>query len=105
AMPPRKYTVNHRGGGGKHVSSADDVAARNRGEESRYDQARTARAEGRKPDDPEDSKPKKEDEGEESAEEEKPAPKKVAEKKPAEGGYPATANPNAGGVKHVDHVG
>ncbi|CAE8657570.1 unnamed protein product, partial [Polarella glacialis] len=74
-------------------------------EESRYDQARTARAEGRKPDDPEDSKPKKEDEGEESAEEEKPAPKKVAEKKPAEGGYPATANPNAGGVKHVDHVG
>eukprot|EP00435_Cladocopium_sp_Y103_P057824 s1099_g20.t1 len=41
-MPPRKFKTDHRRGGGasgKHVSSFDEVKARNAGEESAYDKA------------------------------------------------------------------
>lgn len=39
-MPPRKKVDHRRGGGSKHVSSFDEVKARNAGEETAYDKAR-----------------------------------------------------------------
>eukprot|EP00438_Fugacium_kawagutii_P007427 Skav210436 [mRNA] locus=scaffold1297:58828:62709:+ [translate_table: standard] len=49
-MPPRKFKTDHRRGGGagsKHISSFDEVKARNAGEESAYDKA-PARARARR---------------------------------------------------------
>mmetsp|Transcript_35748 Transcript_35748/g.80799 ORF Transcript_35748/g.80799 Transcript_35748/m.80799 type:complete len:266 (+) Transcript_35748:78-875(+) len=44
-MPPRKHKVDHRrGGNSKHISSIDEVKARNNGEETAYDKARRGKA-------------------------------------------------------------
>lgn len=46
-MPARKQKVDHRrGGGSKHVSSIDEVKARNNGEETPYEKARRQRQGG-----------------------------------------------------------
>ncbi|CAK9053034.1 28 kDa heat- and acid-stable phosphoprotein (PDGF-associated protein) (PAP) (PDGFA-associated protein 1) (PAP1) [Durusdinium trenchii] len=88
-MPPRKFKTDHRrGGGSKHVSSFEEVKARNAGEESAYDKARAARA-GRA----------KEEEAEESEEEAKPV------RKPRDEVFGEVCNPNAGGYAHVDKHG
>lgn len=73
--------VNHRkgGGGGKHISSVDDVKARNEGRLSRYDQAREDRTQASKPGGKEDS-------SEEEEQQEKPK---------SAGPKMETANPNA----------
>lgn len=92
-MPPRKFKTDHRRGGGsgsKHVSSFDEVKARNAGEESAYDKARAARA----------GKASKEEEEEESAEEEK----QVRKPQRAEA-FGEVCNPNAAGYAHVDKHG
>mmetsp|Transcript_4547 Transcript_4547/g.10643 ORF Transcript_4547/g.10643 Transcript_4547/m.10643 type:complete len:264 (+) Transcript_4547:113-904(+) len=99
-MPPRKYKTDHRRGGGagsKHVSSFDEVKARNAGEESAYDKARAARA----PAAPAAPKKKEEvEESEESEEEEvKPGRKQKSEV------FGEVCNPNAAGYNHVDKHG
>jgi len=91
AMPPRKYKVDHRrGGGSKHVSSFEDVKARNAGEESSFDRARRERQEqqrgGGKA-----SKEEAESEEESSSEEEEQV---KAPPKRSEASVP-TSNPNA----------
>lgn len=102
-MPPRKHKTDHRhGGGGKHVSSIDEVRARNEGRETDYDRSRREREEARTgvaaPAGAEGSKPAKaEKEKEESgSEEEKPA-EGEAKGKPKKGpnALIETANPNA----------
>jgi len=110
-MPPRKYKVDHRrGGGGKHVSGADDVKARNEGEESAYDKARTARAEGRSAGGEGGGYAKgKKDESEEESEEEEKQEEKQKPVKPAKKEAPdpfgEVCNPNAAGHGHIDKTG
>lgn len=90
-MPPRKFKTDHRRGGGassKHVSSFDEVKARNAGEESAYDKARAARA------------GKAKEEEEEASEEEKPV------RKPQRADvFGEVCNLNAAGYAHVDKHG
>lgn len=89
-MPPRKFKTDHRrGGGAKHVSSFDEVKARNAGGESAYDMARAARM----------NKKKEEESEEESEEEVKPA------RKPRDDAFGEVCNPNAAGYNHVDKHG
>jgi len=92
AMPPAKNKVNHRkGGGSKHVSSVEDVKARNEGKETAYDKARRERRDG---------KDESGDEGEgEKKEEKKP---EVFEKvKKSANPMGAVENPNAGPARDV----
>lgn len=87
-MPPRKPKVDHRrGGGSKHVSSFDEVKARNAGEETAYEKARRQRKE-------------KEEASDESEEEEQPATDAKASSSAAAGKRIGTGgleieNPNA----------
>lgn len=69
-MPPRKYKTDHRrGGGSKHISSADDVQARNKGEETAYDKARRGiKADGAAPEEGSSSGEEVEEEAQKSAE-------------------------------------
>lgn len=111
-MPPRKFKVSHRGGGGgKHVSGADDVKARNNGEESNYDKARAARAAGRAEVRAEGGggggggypSKKKEESEEEDSEEEQQKPVRPA--KQSGDVFGEVHNPNAGGHGHIDKTG
>jgi len=96
-MPPRKYKTDHRrGGGSKHISSADDVKARNDGEMSAYDKARAERAYGKKA--------AEDEEEEEVVEEEKPEVKKPV-RRPNEEAVGEVCNLNAQGHGHVDQTG
>mmetsp|Transcript_65896 Transcript_65896/g.172671 ORF Transcript_65896/g.172671 Transcript_65896/m.172671 type:complete len:274 (-) Transcript_65896:73-894(-) len=89
-MPPRRVKVDHRrGGGSKHVSSVEDVKARNNGEMSAYDKARAERKDGKAPEEDDSSS---EEEEEKPKAEEKPKVKKPSA--PAETAG-AVHNPNA----------
>merc|ERR1712039_476878 len=97
-MPPRKHGTDHRhGGGGKHVSSLEEVKARNEGRETDYDRQRREREEARTGGAGGSNRPAKPDEKEEEEQEiaDEPAPEKKDEKKKGVTSLIETANPNA----------